>query len=199
MSRAYTLAAITLTIAALLAGCAPKTGPARFYRLEPEAAPQAATEPARSSRVIGLGPVRIPGYLDRPQIVTGAPGNRLILDEYHRWAEPLRDTLSRVLSENLAALLPGDHLVTFPWNRALTPEYQVEIDLARFHVNANGVAELWANWNVLKNNRAVLLSKSRIAESAAGQDIDAQVAAQNRALARLSREIAQALSELPVD
>jgi len=192
-----------LSVSLLLVACAPKSSPARFYSLAPEtglrglAESSAAIETARPRRVIGLGPVRIPGYLDRPQIVTGATGSRLELDEYHRWAEPLRDTLGRVLSENLAARLPRDHLLTFPWNRALTPDYQIEIDITRFHVNAEGVAELWATWSVLQHNQPVLLKKSRIAQPVQGNDTDARITAQNLVLGRFGRELAEALTALP--
>jgi uncharacterized lipoprotein YmbA len=191
-----------LSVSLLLVACAPKSSPARFYGLAPETglqslAESAAMETTGPRRVIGLGPVRIPGYLDRPQIVTGATGNRLDLDEYHRWAEPLRDTLGRVLSENLAARLPKDHLLTFPWNRALTPDYQIEIDIARFHVNAEGVAELWATWSVLQRNQPVLLKKSRIAQPVRGNDTDARITAQNLVLGRFGRELAEALTALP--
>lgn len=199
MSKPIAYAACLLT-ALLLAACAPKTGPAKFYRLEPASVVPSATKEAQSpARVIGLGPVRVPAYLDRPQIVTGGAGNRMNLDEYNRWAEPLRDTLGPVLSENLASQLPGVHLIAFPWNRALTPDYEVEIDFTRFHVNAEGIAELWANWSILRHNKPLLLSKSRIALAAAGRDVDALVAAQNRTLAQFGQELAQALRKLPIE
>lgn len=190
---------VCLLSATLLAACSPKTHPAQFYRLEPLGAAPAPITSDKPLRVIGLGPVRIPAYLDRPQIVTGAAGNRMNLDEYHRWAEPLRDTVGSVLGENLSARVSGAHLVVFPWNRAITPDYQIEIDFSRFHVNDEGVAELWANWSILRNNKPLLLQTSRIALPASGRDADALVAAQNRTLAQFSEELALALSKLPTE
>lgn len=189
--------AVCLLSAMLLTACAPKTSPAQFYRLEPLDGAPVRGDNRISAQVIGLGPVRIPAYLDRPQMVTGATGNRMSLDEFHRWAEPLRDSLGLVLSESLAARLPGTQFLVFPWNRALTPDYQIEIDVRRFHVNAEGIAELRANWSILRNNKPLRLDTSHIAFPAAGSDADARVAAQNRTLAQFSQELAEALRALP--
>ena len=182
----------------MLTGCAPQSGPAQFFRLQPSALQPTQFEPTdASSRVIGLGPVKIPGYLDRPQIVTGGPGDQLLLDEYMRWAEPLRDNITQVLSENLSTQLRQDHILPFPWNRALNPAYQVDIDIARFHVNEARDCELWANWSIIHRGKAVALRKSRIVLPAAGDGYPSMVATQNQALAEFSGEIARALNDLP--
>ncbi|UCC31474.1 MAG: membrane integrity-associated transporter subunit PqiC [Phycisphaerales bacterium] len=42
-------------------------------------------------------------------------GHRLTLAEFDRWAEPLAFGFSRVLAENLSALLLTDRVLLFPW------------------------------------------------------------------------------------
>jgi hypothetical protein len=92
----------------LLAACATGTSaPSRFYVLAPLEAPEAEPQLAPGERclAIGIGPVEIPAYLDRPQIVTRLSNNELNLAEFDKWAEPLRDNLIRVLAENISSLL----------------------------------------------------------------------------------------------
>ncbi|MFM8333640.1 MAG: membrane integrity-associated transporter subunit PqiC [Candidatus Methylumidiphilus sp.] len=180
--------ALTLLLAA---GCAPKTHPAKFYQLQP--LEQASRQDAGTSGVIGVGPVDIPAYLDRPQIVTGGSGSQLQIDEFQRWAEPLRDNATRVIAENLSALLPSIHVLAFPWNRTIIPDCQVEIQIGRLHVDGLGNAELLANWAILKRNKPLLMQTFHVKTPVEGNSYDAKVASQSQALAAFSRAIAKGL------
>ena len=53
----------------------------------------------------GIGPIKIPEYLNQPKIVTRKGPNELTLAEFDRWAERLKDNLTRVLAKNLSNLL----------------------------------------------------------------------------------------------
>ena len=81
-----------------LAGCIPgATEPSRFFVLRPV---PTTSEPAPKGDAIaiGVGPVVFPAYLDRPEMVTQVSANELNVDEFHRWAEPLRDNFTGVLA-----------------------------------------------------------------------------------------------------
>lgn len=187
--------ALTAALLLLAAGCSPKTRPAKFYLLQPLSRTETPAAAPASPALIGLGPVEIPAYLDRPQIVTGGGGAQIQLDEFQRWAEPLRDNLTRVLAENLALLLPSSHVRPFPWNRAIVPDYQVEIQVLRFHVDAAGNGELKANWNILKQNKPIQMKSFQSMVPVDGNAPEAKVAAQGRALAEFSKAIAVELRE----
>jgi ABC-type transport auxiliary lipoprotein component len=47
----------------------------------------------------------LPPYLDRPQLVTRAGSNRMVLADFDSWAEPLQGLFARVLAKNLTLLL----------------------------------------------------------------------------------------------
>ena len=51
------------------------------------------------ARPIGVGPVTVPDYLDRPQIATRSSSSSLQFSEFDRWAEPLEKNLMRVLAD----------------------------------------------------------------------------------------------------
>ena len=60
---------------------------------------------------IGVFPVAMPDYLDRPQVVTRVSENEIKLDEFNRWAEPLKENFYTVLVENLSTLLSNEKII----------------------------------------------------------------------------------------
>jgi len=64
---------------------------------------------------IGVGPVSIPDYLERSQIVTGVGTDRVEFLMLHRWAEPLENAITRILAEEISARVPTERIVTYPW------------------------------------------------------------------------------------
>jgi uncharacterized protein len=184
-----------MVFALTLSACSPKTRPAKFYLLQPITQPsinQRDTEISHA-KLIGVGPVEIPAYLDRPQIVTGGGGAEIQLDEFQRWGEPLRDNITHVLTENLSALIPGNHLLAFPWNRNLVLDYQVEVQITRFHVDAEGHCELKAQWSIIRQNKSQWIKEFQEKIAVSGEDYGAKVAAQSKLLVDLSKAIAEGL------
>jgi uncharacterized lipoprotein YmbA len=178
---------------AALAGCA-TTPPSRFYILSAVSA-ETAAPPAGQATAIGVGPVELPRYLDRPQIAVRSGANELRYNETHRWAEALKDNLTDVLAENLARLVPTDRVTVFPWGRMTTIDFQVAADISRFDADASGNVVLSANWTIYREqSREVVAQKTTVfTEPVGGDDYTEIVAAQSRALAALSREIAAAI------
>ena len=78
--------------------------PMRYYLLQPNEA--AEPLPSQVASSISLDPIRIPAYLDRPQLTTHNTEHQVIIAALDRWAEPLEDNFTRVLKENLARHLP---------------------------------------------------------------------------------------------
>src|SRR5262249_28281389 len=124
-----------------LAGCA-VSDPTRYYTLGPVTAPKAeagaAAPPSRDRGVgtvsVGVGPVIMPAYLDRVQIVTRTDADQVDLSMFNRWAEPLQDGMARVLAEEIGARVPTERVVTFPWRGSIARiiQYQVVVAVARF-------------------------------------------------------------------
>ncbi|MGH7913651.1 MAG: PqiC family protein, partial [Candidatus Binataceae bacterium] len=102
-------------------GCfSPRPDPSKFFVLTPigsaaanSIAPTGLT--ASSSLTIGIGPIKLPGYLDRDEVVTRVSPNRLELSNMDRWAEPLDNNFKQVIAQDLTQSL-GTHSITFyPW------------------------------------------------------------------------------------
>jgi len=175
------------------AGCS-RTQQSRFYLLTsvPEVAPEAARE---EGSLIGVRSVQLPEYLDRPQIVSVVGANQFRIAEFDRWAEPLATNFAAVLAENLSMLLPTNHVVISPWGTDPAVNFQVVVNVTQFHGQLNGKASLTARWALLGGDGAAILRRrSTLSESATAEGYAALVAAQNRLVTSLSREIVEAIN-----
>jgi len=183
----------------LLASCGSST-PSRFYVLTPLAAGKPTHAP--DGLAIGVGPVVIPQYLDRPQLVTRSSDNRLDVGETDQWGGRLNDNVTRVLAENLSGLLQTDRVSIYPWTDATAVGLQVTADIVEFERNAGGAVTLSAFWNItdVANAKIVATRRSTIVknvETKGTESYDATVAAMSAALADLSQEIAAQIKALP--
>jgi uncharacterized lipoprotein YmbA len=79
--------------------------------------------------------------------------------------------------------------------------YRVPVTVSRFDGSLGGRVTLWAQWTILGEGakNLVLTKESLITEVVPGSDYVALAAAQSRALEKLSRDIATAFAELPLE
>jgi len=99
---------VRLVLAVCLSACAGKSASSKYYVLSP--LPQSKLSGADGT-AIGVFPVSMPDYLDRPQIVTRVSENEIKLDEFSRWAEPLKESFYTVLVDNLSTLLSNEKII----------------------------------------------------------------------------------------
>lgn len=147
---------------------------------------------------VGVGPVRIPQYLERPQIVMRAGQNQIELAEFAQWAEPIRVNFARVMAENLSVLLATERVSIFPWLKSPKLDYQVVLGITRFDGNPRKEALLRASWSIFgKDGKELLVNNySSYSIPVEAQNTASLVAAQSRTVEQLSREIARALKAL---
>lgn len=190
------MAYLFVLFALFLGGCAGNT-PMQFYMLNAETASSGdvAAPPIDKSLVVGLGPIHLPDYLDRPQIVVAMGENQYRLDEQHRWAERLDQNIGRALMQLLASRLGVDQIVRHPWSQKQPIDYQVKVDILEFHQTAGAMSRLQAQWQINKQEQA-LLSKRFECSIAAKDDADAIVKAQSQCLGRLGMDIVSGLRGL---
>ena len=187
-------AVVSLGVLLALAGCT-RTPPAQYYVLAAPAG-ESALAP-RTGALIGLGPIGLPGYLDRPQIVTRSSENRLELAASRRWAEPFEESFKRALYEQLAALRPELRFLHYPWKASPPVTARIVLDVQRFDRGSDGAVTLLARWSVASGTEAAPAQRaSRISVPVAGKadDYDALVAAHGQAIALLAKDIAGAVA-----
>jgi hypothetical protein len=165
---------------------------------EPEAEQAAATSsPGPARLAIGVGPLRLPGYLDQNQMVTRITQHRITLSENDRWAEPLGDNMAHAVAQNLSMLLQVDGIAVHTWPGQQRPTYQVEIDVLSFETDTAGTAHLAARWalNEVTSRRMIAEREIRVTVSGAGISTEQSVAALSKALGEFSVGIANAVRE----
>lgn len=179
----------TMIALGLLAGCA--TSPAsKFYTLSPVQ----LAEPLKAAdrMVIAFDPVSVPELVDRSQIVSRLGANRVSIDEFARWAEPLKSQIPRVLAADLAQLIPGAIVSTYP-QRVDENAYRVSVDVQNFDSSTDGTVMLVAIWSVRPPERGEKISgRSVVSGTANGPGYEALANAYSRALASVASDIAAA-------
>jgi uncharacterized lipoprotein YmbA len=173
-------------IAAAAAGCA--SSPSRFYTLNSTAV---ADGLSTTNYAVVVGPVSIPALVDRPQFMLQVATNRVQIDEFNRWAEPLKDNIAHVIAGNLAALLGTTQVATTP-PANFNPAFRVSIDIQRFESVRGESALVEAVWVVHRLTGGAATSSGRTVarEPVQGDSFDALAAAHSRALAEVSGDIA---------
>ncbi|MFZ0678058.1 PqiC family protein [Candidatus Binatus sp.] len=198
-------------IAASVSGCsylakailAPQKDISKFYLLTPTAdtaTPTSATAPTQSSSdsfTLGLGPIKLPPYLDRPEIVTRAAPNRLELSKEDRWGESLQNGFTRAMQRDLAAQ-SGAVVIVFPWYNTVHIDMQVQIDVYRFETDSQGVATLSAKWTILDSTGKNILYtvETRLTQPSKPGDNTEAAAALSRTIGDLSSQIANMIQQL---
>jgi len=192
MMRRLTALTIPCVVFFLAAGCG-STPASRFYTLSATPAPAGAA----SDMSVAVGPVTIPAMLDRPQIVVSAGPNEVRLDEFNRWAAPLQGNISRVVADNLAAILGTPRVSLFPQTMSAAADYRVAIQVQTFDSAPGEAATLDAVWTVSRaKDGKSQTGRTALREASPSGGYDGVAAAHSRALARMSRDIADAIQAL---
>jgi uncharacterized protein len=190
-----------LLVLALAASACVNIGPgtparAPSYVLEPTVP---ATVLNASGIAIGVGPVTIPGYLDRNEMVSREGSNQLRIDSHHFWGAPLDQEAQRVLGENLSRLLASERVITWPWSRRRDIEFRIPVQVLQFEPVAGKGVVLVARWDVLSPDAAQVLftRTSEIVEPVPEPGPGAYAAGMSRVLAVLAGQIADAVRAAP--
>ncbi len=154
----------------------------------------AAVNPSKSAPSVTVANITLPELVDRPQLVERVAGNRVEILETHRWAEPLKNGISRLLAENLAGRLGSNLVTTYTQNTGGEADYKVVVDIRRFESMGTTVS-VEAFWSIRRTVKGTLNSgRTQISESRNGAGYDALLAAYNRAIASVGNDIAKAIN-----
>ena len=198
MSAART-GAVSLAIGILVTGCLTRSPSVEFYTLgAPEASSAVGTSDPASGLAVGVGPLTLPRYLDRPQLARRSNASQILYDETRRWAGPLADELLRVVGANLGALIPSERVVVYPVQPSFPLDYRIVIEIERFEADTDDQVTLHARWSILPGTGGSALSIGRVAlvEQAPSESAADLVVAHSAAAAELSRAMARTLRSL---
>ena len=187
LHRAGALAACALLAAAC--GTAPKES---FYTLAGPQAPlpaQLAASPA-----IFVGPVIVPESVDRTPMVIRKGANEVDIEDFHRWAEPLKTAIPRVVAETLMRELGTSRVLAARAASGSPVDYRVAIEIQRFDSSLQSGAIVDAYWTITPTKGGAAKTGRTVAQEPAPTPNHAGVAAaHSKALERVAKDIAAAL------
>jgi uncharacterized lipoprotein YmbA len=179
---------IILLAVLLLAACG--TGQRSFYVLTAD-----GPAPSGGGTGIGVGPVSLAEYIDRPNLVVAESENQLGIAESHRWAGDLSSSITRVTAANLGRRLKTGNIRSYPWRGDEGIDSQITIDVRQLHGASDGYAVIEAGWRIYSlPDRKLKASRTFVDREPLGSDgYQSLVAAQSKLLSRLADNIAKGL------
>lgn len=199
LDRSYLTEILLLLSFVFLGGClgGGTQKPTDYYLLQPFSSTMAEQGAAAGEGIVlGIGPVRMQEYLNRPQIVTRTSTSEISLHEFHYWGEPLSTNFTVVLAQNLSALLSTDRIFIFPYrNKETLPlQYQVVVEVIRFDGEPGVEASLLAQYSILQfqenGMKELVTRQSSFSKPLADKSYKTLVVTMSELVADLSRQIA---------
>ena len=170
-----------------LAGCG-STPVTHFYTLSPA---QAAAPPAAGNApTVAIGAVQLPDGLDRPQIVLRGAGSQVTFSEFERWLGSPKDEIALAVASGLKQALGGASVYAYPMSAGMSADVSVLLQVQRFDSVLGEAATVEVLWQVVPAKGAARKGQSSVREPVGGPGYEALVAAHGRALAAVSRDIA---------
>ena len=201
MRKPVLCCAILVSFASLLSGClsvANSPSP-RFYM------PMAIDNGRISEKfdispgvTVAIGPIGIPEYQDRPQIVTVDREGMLKFAQFDRWGESLDSAIGRLLNDNLTVMLPKASFYIYPCNFAIPLTYQIVVDVVQLESRLDKEMLFVAQWSIIdhKNRQMLFTKRSEFRQPVKPHNYSGLSAALSASCASLSSEIAATLAEL---
>lgn len=183
--------AVLAVIAIALAACGGSPVKENFYTLSGPQAPMPAAGAAPPS--VFVGPVTVPEAVDRLPMVLRTAANQVEISDAHRWAEPLKAAIPRVLAETLMREMATPNVRYTRAGSPLDVDFRVAVEVQRFESSLAQGATVDALWTVTPRQGTPRSGRSTVSEPAPSADPAGVAAAHSRALERVGRDIAAAI------
>jgi uncharacterized protein len=179
-----------LLLAAACGGLAPQEN---YYTLSAQPSPAPVTMDSPLS--LHVGPVSVPEVVDRVQMVLRTSPNQVEISDTHRWAEPLKTAIARVLADTLSRELRTARVFASRQGAVSPVDYRIAVEVQRFESSLESGATIDAVWTVAstKKDGAIRNGRTVAQEPSTTRDAQGLAAAHSRALDRIGRDIAAAI------
>jgi uncharacterized lipoprotein YmbA len=152
-ANSITIIFVTIILSIVVSSCSiiGTTRPAQFYILD-----AVATQNSNQANNLhlGVGPILIPGYINRPQMATKSESAELTYAEFSRWAEPMDEMFTRTLTQNITINTGSNSIISYPWSSSANLNNELTAKIIKFENNTSGDALLIVQWQLLINNDA---------------------------------------------
>lgn len=182
----------------LFSGCwATGSPPVHHFLLTPMAPAVAAPPVVSDKPLIVVEPVVLPPYLDRTQMVTRLASNHLHFSQTELWGGHLRENISRVLLENLSALLGTDRIFSPTTLSRDLPAFRLVVQVSQFEQGPDGMIVLKGRWHLVhhQTGKMVIVRQSHfVSQPIQVADYEAIAVGMSDLLFQWSQEMAQGMA-----
>lgn len=195
--------ALGLAFCALgLAGCLGRSPDVHYYALGFEPLPPA--ERVAPEVAVLIGPVRLPAYLERPELARRRKGGEIELDATHRWLDSFERNLLRALSLGVGQRLASTRVVAHPSKAPFPIDYRVRLHVDDLVVDGADTFQVRIRWALIgpgdRDADAEAAPPARLftfetRRERVGSGAAARVVAHEAVLAELATRIAAAIAE----
>lgn len=186
---------LCLLISLNLSGCfsVGTSAPSKFYSLK-NANVDDITPVSQKFSKIGVEEIKIPTYLDKPQIVLKAPNSvELSFSEANRWSEPLSSMMQRTLANDISLYMPKA-LVKPRYLGQEKFDYLVFVEIEKFEGALNSQANLVGWWYIANKNGDVIITKKANISLKTNNNFDDLIQTESTLVNELAKQIATTLS-----
>lgn len=182
-----------LGVCLALSACVGRSDPATFYTLKPLNVSKANVVSDVFKARIDVNRVKVPAYIDKPQIVTTKDDVELTVSETNRWGEALTTLMQRTLVDDLNALLPGANVQNKNYIQR-TGDYTVFMEVVRLDATLGGKTAFEANWHVLNGDGKMVANGRNVLVQPTGETYADMVETLSGMTGYVAKEIAQKLA-----
>lgn len=142
----------------------------------------------------GVGPIQLPGQLQRRQIVSSGKSQQVQVASHKVWAEGLDALLARVIAQDMAVQLQNANVWSYPWS-GQRPERQVVVSIETLSGRLGGEVVLAAKWKLFGDSGRTEQTAGHVylTQQATDNSYDAYVATINGLVHDLATQIANAV------
>ena len=139
--------AIALLCGWMSTSCLGRSPQVRQYMLGVESLEPA--EPGAPDVSVLVGPVRLPAYLERPELALLAADGEVELDSQHRWLGSFAENFLRATSLGVARRLGSTQVVADPSKAPFPIEYTVRLHVDDLIAEAGGAMRVRIRWALI--------------------------------------------------
>jgi uncharacterized lipoprotein YmbA len=191
MFRHFFIASLVIVLSAC--GSSPKTS---FYTLSAAPPSDTHSDQMADGVRVGIWRAKIPALLDRSEIVTRSGEHTIELADFHKWADRIDNSISRLVANELGRRLRTDHIVVSPWSSYTKNDYQVIMNIDRFDGELGGEIVFSGSWSLLngEGNKELAREVFTYKEQAAGATYSDMIAALSKLTVQLATQIANVIA-----
>lgn len=187
------LSVLMLVMLVFLSSCSTRSPTPNYYLLENPLGDKVRSGDLR----IGLGPVEIADYLQRPQIALRSHNSQIRFADFERWASSLRGLIINAIQFDLSNQLNTDNIFEYPWRKLDQVDYSISLNINRLDASfETGEAHLEAKGIIKNSDGESFVETFSLMEPIEGGSYDGLVSAERRLLLLLSEQISLSIERL---